>query len=71
LAGAWARSQYGVQEVACRANWYLHGKGAGHERNARMLELGPELVVAFPGGRGTANMIARAERAGVEVMRIS
>jgi len=41
---------------------------AGTRRNARMLDEGrPDLVVAFPGGTGTADMVARAERAGVTV----
>ena len=38
---------------------------------ARMLEEGrPDLVIAFPGGRGTADLVARARRAGVEVMEV-
>jgi hypothetical protein len=28
----------------------------------------PELVIAFPGGRGTADMVERAKAAGVEVI---
>jgi hypothetical protein len=32
-------------------------------------EYKPEAVVAFPGGRGTEDMIRRAETAGVPVMR--
>lgn len=36
-----------------------------------MLDEGkPHLVVAFPGGRGTADMIDRARSAGVRVMEI-
>lgn len=51
------------------ADWRRDGKGAGPRRNARMLaEFKPDLVVAFPGGRGTADMIRRAEAAGVEVI---
>jgi UDP-N-acetylmuramoylalanine-D-glutamate ligase len=30
----------------------------------------PDMVVAFPGGRGTANMIALAKSAGVEVIEV-
>ena len=44
---------------------------AGPRRNQRMIEEGkPELVVAFPGGEGTEDMISRAEKAGIEVRRI-
>lgn len=50
------------------ANWRFEGRAAGPIRNARMLEFGkPDLVVAFPGGPGTQNMIAQAKAAGVEV----
>lgn len=45
---------------------------AGHRRNQRMLDEGkPDLVVAFPGGTGTADMVRRARKAGVEVREIS
>lgn len=40
-------------------------------RNARMLAEGkPDLVVAFPGGRGTADMVRQARAAGVEVIEV-
>jgi len=53
------------------ADWGKHGRAAGPIRNQRMLEEGkPDLVVAFPGGRGTADMVRRAEAAGVPVRRI-
>jgi hypothetical protein len=36
-----------------------------------MLDENPvDLVIAFPGGAGTADMIRRAEAAGIEVRRI-
>ena len=51
------------------ADWDAHGKAAGHIRNKKMLDEGrPDLVVAFPGGRGTANMVAQARAAGVRVL---
>ncbi|RSV15667.1 DUF2493 domain-containing protein [Sphingomonas sp. ABOLF] len=52
------------------ADWRKHGRAAGPLRNQRMLDEGkPDLVVAFPGGRGTADMVRRAEAAGVRVLR--
>jgi hypothetical protein len=40
------------------------GRVLGPERNARMLKDGrPEIVVAFPGGSGTADMTTKALRA--------
>ena len=51
------------------ADWKAYGKAAGHLRNQKMLDEGkPDLVVAFPGGNGTADMVARARKAGVEVL---
>jgi len=35
-----------------------------------MLEHNPQLVVAFPGGRGTADMVRRSREAGVDVAEI-
>lgn len=62
-----------VNWVLCEeypADWKTHGKAAGHIRNQQMLDEGkPDLVVAFPGGRGTADMIRRAMKAQVPVRR--
>lgn len=53
------------------AEWDKHGKKAGFIRNKKMLDEGkPDLVVGFPGGKGTIMMCNIAERAGVEVKRI-
>lgn len=53
------------------AEWDKYGKSAGYKRNIKMLEEGkPDLVVAFPGGKGTAMMINLAKKAGVEVIQI-
>jgi hypothetical protein len=44
---------------------------AGPRRNQRMLIISkPDLVVAFPGGTGTADMVRRAHKASVTVMEI-
>jgi hypothetical protein len=53
------------------AQWDRYGEAAGPIRNAWMLEFGkPDLVVAFPGGRGTADMISKARKAGIEVCEV-
>ena len=50
------------------ADWKTYGRGAGPIRNKQMLDEGkPDLVLAFPGGRGTANMVKQAQAAGVRV----
>lgn len=52
------------------ANWKDHGKAAGPIRNTQMLDEGePNLVVAFPGGVGTSDMLGKAiDRDGVDVL---
>lgn len=68
LAGLWAK-RHGVPVHVYEADWNSFGRGAGPIRNQRMLDDGkPDLVVAFPGGRGTADMVRRAREAGVEVI---
>lgn len=53
------------------ADWNKHGYQAGAIRNKQMLEEGkPDLVIAFKGGKGTADMVKRARYAGVEVREI-
>lgn len=53
------------------ANWNDHGKAAGPIRNQQMLDEGkPDLVVAFPGGNGTRDMINRSKRANVRVFEV-
>ena len=48
-----------------------YNAAAGPWRNARMLRDGkPNLVIAFPGGDGTKDMIQQSERAGLEVIRV-
>lgn len=58
----------GIARIIFPANWNGDGLAAGPIRNQRMLDEGrPDLVVAFPGGRGTADMVRRANRARIPV----
>ena len=53
------------------ANWTTYGKSAGPIRNRQMLEEGkPDLVLAFPGGKGTRDMINQAKKAGIPVLQV-
>lgn len=59
----------GIPSKTFPADWDTHGKAAGHIRNKQMLDEGkPDLVVAFEGGKGTANMVKQAQAAGVRVL---
>jgi hypothetical protein len=69
FAREWAARKPEVHRYVCRADWDRYGPAAGPIRNARMLEWGPDLVVAFPGGTGTADMVSKAKAAGVRVIR--
>ena len=60
----WKRRIYHVYP----ANWRKWGGPAGPIRNKFMLlRENPDLVLAFPGGRGTSNMISTAEKYGHKV----
>lgn len=70
LAGSWADVNYVrvAPYPVLPKEWQTSGKKAGPLRNKQMLEWEkPDGVVAFPGGRGTADMIRQAKRAGVPV----
>lgn len=79
LAGTWARHS-NVRAVVFRAAWREHGRAAGPIRNGRMIAetvatIAPAygatpVVVAFPGGRGTADCVRQAKAAGVPVWEV-
>ncbi|MEN9316081.1 MAG: hypothetical protein RIS35_2474 [Pseudomonadota bacterium] len=71
LGRAWAR-QHGVPVRTFAAQWIEHGRSAGAVRNAKMLdEFEPDLVVAFPGGKGTEDMVTQAQRRELIVLSAS
>lgn len=70
LAGSWAANK-GIDTIVFPAGWSGLGSFAGPRRNAFMLKEGrPTLVVAFPGGAGTEDMVRKAKRAGVRVILV-
>lgn len=69
LAADWAKAR-GVPCLEVPADWRKHGSAAGPIRNAKMLAYLPDCVIAFPGGKGTADMVAKARQAGVRVEEI-
>jgi len=67
LSSKWCRAR-GGNPIECRPEWEVYGRGAGIRRNQQMLDdHNIDIVVAFPGGRGTADMTYRAADAGIEV----
>ncbi len=70
LANKWAVTNW-TQYKEYKADWNQYGKAAGAIRNQQMIDEGkPDLVIAFPGGKGTKDMISRAKKAGIEVIEI-
>lgn len=67
-ADRWARARLVTRKVY-PALWAQFGKSAGMIRNKAMLADGkPDVVVAFHGGKGTANMVVLARDARVTVV---
>ena len=69
LADEWGR-RMALEVLPVPADWKKHGPAAGPIRNAAMLEHKPDLVIAFPGGGGTADMVRKARAAGIDVAEI-
>lgn len=57
----------GCPVIEMKSNWNFYGKAAGSIRNGWMLKYAsPDLVIAFPGGYGTADMLRQARAAGID-----
>ena len=69
LADEWAQNRK-VTVERFPADWDKHKKSAGPIRNRQMIASGIACLVAFPGGRGTADMVAACRKAGIAVKEI-
>jgi hypothetical protein len=72
LADRWGK-RVAIEVIAMPAEWEKHGSAAGPLRNEDMLmQHKPKRVIAFPGGRGTADMVRRAKnrRGEIDVIEI-
>lgn len=66
----WAKTRK-VKNRRFFAAWAKYGNAAGPIRNQKMVDDGkPDLVIAAPGGAGTADMVRRARAAGIEVIEV-
>lgn len=68
---AYVARELGWHVVAYPADWRRHGRAAGPIRNQEMADAGADLCIAFPGGRGTADMVRRARAAGIPVRSVT
>ena len=70
LAKCWAFTEE-CSIITVEANWDKHGKAAGPMRNVSMLEQHPDaVIVAFPGGKGTAHCVKEALKRDMLVLSI-
>lgn len=61
--------EVGINRIGMPANWVKFPKAAGPIRNKAMITvLNIDLVLAFPGGNGTANMKKLAKAEGIPVI---
>ena len=63
-------AELGIPIEAHPADWETHKRAAGPIRNAEMVARRPDLLLAFPGGKGTANMTRQAIAAGIPVRQV-
>lgn len=72
LAFQWASEGNRCGTETHAAEWTVFGRRAGPIRNQKMIDVGkPDMVVAFPGGRGTEDMVTRARAQGISVWRVT
>jgi len=74
LAKEWAVAR-GVEQIPyeiTQAEWKEIGRSAGPKRNGRMLKIEqPQLVIAFPGGSGTRDLVRQARRMNFRVLEVA
>ena len=67
LADQWAIKRI-IPVIRCPADWDTYGKSAGPRRNQLMVELKPDLIISFPGNRGTTDCVSRARAHGIKLV---
>lgn len=66
LVAHWA-DEHNIQKITIKAEWDLYKHAAGPIRNKKMIEMKPNLVILFPGGKGTLSAGNLAREAGIPV----
>jgi len=65
-----AAQEAGITVQSYPADWAKHGKAAGPIRNAEMAKV-IGILFAFPGGRGTADMVRRCKGRQVRIVQLT
>ncbi len=68
VAAQWAERN-AVHQVVCKPDWNAHGRAAPFRRNDELLNLLPKGLIAFPGSGITDNLVDKAVKLGIPVMR--
>lgn len=68
MAYNWATAN-GIHTARVHALWDTHRLAAGPVRNGVLLTLDAEAVIAFPGGKGTQDMVRQAEAEGLPIWK--
>lgn len=69
IAAKWAENR-GVTQVRFLPDWNTHKKAAPFKRNDQLLEAMPKGLIACPGTGITENLVDKAKKLGIAVMRI-
>jgi hypothetical protein len=73
IAAFWCKTLE-INLIEVHANWKKYGRAAGPIRNKLMLDMNPDLVIAFhedlENSKGTKNTVDEAEKRGFKVEKI-
>ena len=69
IAAKWADTR-NVTQVVFKPDWKSHGRAAPFKRNDKLLETLPQGLIATPGSGITENLVDKARKLGISVMRI-
>ncbi len=69
LAAAWA-DERSIDTDVHPADWRRYKNAAGMRRNADMLSTKPDLLVVFPGGKGTKGCAKMAAKRKIKIYKV-
>jgi len=69
IAAKWADAR-GVTQVVFKPDWKKNGRSAPFKRNDKLLSTVPQGLIATPGTGITENLVDKARKLGISVMRI-
>lgn len=72
LMGSIIARRFGWKVTEVKADWDAYGKAAGGIRNQQMVDMQPDVVLAFQkdNSRGTQDCMDRAKKAGIPVVLV-